>query len=80
MGLRPFRHRRHRSGGPRRRFQQVVEAVVRIRAHQLDPEKKLRREGIGREAVPLGYLPPSRVHATSFLRRVAADVDRAGGG
>jgi RNA polymerase primary sigma factor len=63
----------------RRRFQQVVEAVVRIRAHQLDPEKKLRREGIGREAVPLGYLPPSRVHATSFLRRVAADVDRARG-
>jgi RNA polymerase primary sigma factor len=62
----------------RRRFQQVVEAVVRIREHQLDPEKKLRREGIGREAVPRGYLPPSRVDAT-FLRRVAADVDRARG-
>jgi len=63
----------------RRRFHQVVEAVVRIRAHQLDPEKKLRREGIGLETVPRGYLPPSGVHATSFLRRVAADVDRARG-
>jgi RNA polymerase primary sigma factor len=66
-------------GLDRRRFQQVVEAVVRIRAHQLDPEQKLRREGIGRETVDRGYLPPSRVHATPFLRRVAADVDRARG-
>src|ERR671918_457408 len=54
----------------RRRFQQVVEAVVRIRAHQLAPEKKLGREGIGRETVPRGYLPRSRTDATSFLRRV----------
>jgi RNA polymerase primary sigma factor len=63
----------------RRRFQQVVDAVVHIRAHQLDPEQKLRREGIGRETVPRGYLPRSRAIATSFLRRVAADVDRARG-
>src|ERR671919_1891155 len=63
----------------RRRFQQVVEAVVRIRAHQLAPEKKLGREGIGRETVPRGYLPRSRTDATSFLRRVAADTDRARG-
>jgi RNA polymerase primary sigma factor len=63
----------------RRRFHQVVQAVVRIRGHQLDPEQKLRREGIGRETVPRGYLPRSRVDATSFLRRVAADVDRARG-
>jgi RNA polymerase primary sigma factor len=63
----------------RRRFQQVVEAVVRIRAHQLDPEHKLRREGIGTETVSRGYLPRSRADATLFLRRVAADVDRARG-
>src|SRR5918996_1418964 len=63
----------------RRRFHQVVEAVVRIRAHQLAPEKKLGREGIGRETVPRGYLPRSRTDATSFLRRVAADTDRARG-
>jgi RNA polymerase primary sigma factor len=63
----------------RRRFQQVVEAVVRIRAHQLDPEHKLRREGIGTETVSRGYLPRSRTDATFFLRRVAADVDRARG-
>ncbi|MGH2766847.1 MAG: RNA polymerase sigma factor [Actinomycetota bacterium] len=63
----------------RRRLQQVVEAVVRIRAHQLDPEKKLHRERIGRETVSRGYLPRSRADTTSFLRRVAADVDRARG-
>jgi DNA-directed RNA polymerase sigma subunit (sigma70/sigma32) len=66
-------------GLDRRRFQQVVEAVVGIRAHQLDPEQKLRREGIGRETVPRGYVPRSRADATSFLRRVTADVDRARG-
>jgi RNA polymerase primary sigma factor len=63
----------------RRRFHQVVQDVVRIRAHQLDPEQKLRREGIGTETVPRGYLPRSRDDATFFLRRVAADVDRARG-
>jgi RNA polymerase primary sigma factor len=63
----------------RRRFHQVVQDVVRIRAHQLDPEKKLRREGIGTETVSRGYLPRSRTNATFFLRRVAADVDRARG-
>ena len=63
----------------RRRFQQVVEAAVRIRARQRDPEKKLHPEGIGRETVSRGYLPRSGADATSFLRRVAADVDRARG-
>jgi len=63
----------------RRRFHQVVQDVVRIRAHQLDPEQKLGREGIGAETVSRGYLPRSRTDATSFLRRVAADVDRARG-
>jgi DNA-directed RNA polymerase sigma subunit (sigma70/sigma32) len=67
------------NGLDRRRFPQVVEAVLRIRTHQLDPEKKLRREGIGRETVSRGYLPRSRTDATFFLHRVAADVDRARG-
>jgi RNA polymerase primary sigma factor len=62
-----------------RRFLQVVEDVVRIRAHQVDPEQKLRREGIGRETVSRGYLPRSRTDATLFLRRLSADVDRARG-
>jgi RNA polymerase primary sigma factor len=67
------------NGLDRRRFPQVVEAVLRIRTHQLDPEKKLRREGIGQETVSRGYLPRSRAEATFFLRRVAADVGRARG-
>jgi len=67
------------NGLDRRRFPQVVEAVLRIRTHQLDPEKNLRREGIGQEIVSRGYLPRSRAEATFFLRRVAADVGRARG-
>jgi RNA polymerase primary sigma factor len=61
----------------RLRFQQVVEAVDRVRANQLDPEKNLAREGIGRETVSPGYRPASRDDAVSFLRRVAGDVDQA---
>ena len=65
------------NGFDRRRFRQVVETVIVIRAHQLDPEKKLRREGIGRETVSPSYRPRSHADAISFLGRVAADVDRA---
>jgi RNA polymerase primary sigma factor len=61
----------------RQRFRQVVEAVDRIRAHQLDPDKKLSREGIGRETISRTYRPRSRADALSFLRRVAADVAHA---
>jgi RNA polymerase primary sigma factor len=61
--------------GPR--FDQVVETVVRVRAHQLDPTKKLRREGIGREEVSAGYHPGATADAVTFLRRVAADLDVA---
>jgi RNA polymerase primary sigma factor len=61
----------------RERFRQVVETVDRIRANQLDPEKKLRREGIGRETVTRRYRPRSRADAVFFLRRVAADLDHA---
>jgi RNA polymerase primary sigma factor len=58
-------------------FRKVVEAVDRIRANQLDPEKKLPREGIGRETVTPRYRPRSRADAVFFLRRVAADLGHA---
>jgi RNA polymerase primary sigma factor len=61
----------------RARFLRVVETVTLIRAHQLDPTKKLSREGIGRETVSSGYRPRSRANAILFLTRVAADVARA---
>jgi len=64
-------------GLDRPRFRRVVETVVRVRANQLDPDKKLLREGIGRETVSRGYFPRSRAAAVFFLSRVAADVDRA---
>jgi RNA polymerase primary sigma factor len=64
-------------GLDRRRFDQVVETVVRVRIYQLDPAKKLRREGIGREEVCAGYHPRATADAVIFLRRVAADVDVA---
>jgi RNA polymerase primary sigma factor len=59
------------------RFGRVVHAVTRVRTHQLDPEKRLRREGIGRETVSRGHRAGSRADATFFLRRVAADAGRA---
>jgi RNA polymerase primary sigma factor len=56
-----------------KRFRQVVDSVVRIREHQLDPEKRLRHEGIGREKVPRTYRPKARPEAVDFLRRVERD-------
>ena len=44
----------------RERFDQVVETVVRVRAHQLDPTKSLLREGIGKETIRTGYSPRAR--------------------
>ena len=64
-------------GVDRARFLKVVEAMDRVRAHQLDPEKRLSREGIGRETVSSSYRPRSRAAAVFFLSRVAADVDHA---
>jgi RNA polymerase primary sigma factor len=58
-------------------FGRVVHAVTRIRTHQLDPEKKLRREGMGRETVSRDHGAGSRAEATFFLRRVAADAHQA---
>jgi RNA polymerase primary sigma factor len=56
-----------------KRFRQVVDSVVRIREHQLDPEKRLRHEGIGRERISRVYRPKGRPEATDFLRRVERD-------
>jgi RNA polymerase primary sigma factor len=56
-----------------KRFRQVVLSVVRIREHQLDPEKRLRHEGIGRERISRAYRPKGRPEATDFLRRVERD-------
>jgi RNA polymerase primary sigma factor len=54
-------------------FRRVVDSVVRIREHQLDPEKRLRHEGIGREKVARSYRPRTRQQAVDFLKRVERD-------
>ena len=47
--------------------------MVRIREHQLDPEKRLRHEGIGREKVTRSYRPRTRQQSVDFLKRVERD-------
>jgi RNA polymerase primary sigma factor len=54
-------------------FRKVVDSVVRIREHQLDPEKRLRHEGAGREKVARTYRPKTRPETTDFLKRVERD-------
>ena len=61
----------------RPRFRHVVKTVDHIRTNQLDPKKRLHREGIGRETVSRSYRPRSRADALTFLGRVAADVQQA---
>src|SRR6266498_1528995 len=56
-----------------KQFRRVVDSVVRIREHQLDPEKRLRHEGIGREKVGRTYRPKARSETIDFLRRVERD-------
>jgi RNA polymerase primary sigma factor len=51
----------------------VVEAVVRIREHQMDPEKRLRNEGVGREQVVRTWRPRTRPETLDFVRRVERD-------
>jgi hypothetical protein len=59
------------SGGvDRKRFRQVVDSVVRIRTDQLEPEKRLHREGIGLETVRRSCLPRERAEVLDLLRRV----------
>ena len=54
-------------------FKRVVESVCMIREHQLDPEKRLKNEGIGREKVSRAYKPKMRVELVDFVRRVERD-------
>src|SRR6266536_604484 len=58
----------------RKRFRRVVDSVIRIRDHQLDPEKRLRPEGIGRETVRRSYQPRERAEVVDLLRRVERDA------
>jgi len=56
-----------------KRFRLVVDSVVRIREHQLDPKNKVQHEGIGLEKVTRAYRPRTRAEAIQFLRRVQGD-------
>jgi RNA polymerase primary sigma factor len=56
----------------RKRFRRVVDSVTRIRHHQLDPEKRLRLEGTGRETVRRSYR--SGTELAGLLRRVERDA------
>jgi len=61
----------------RKRFRGVVDSVIRIRDHQLDPEKRLSHEGIGRETFRRTYRPSERAEVVDLLRRVERDADLA---
>jgi RNA polymerase primary sigma factor len=56
-----------------KQFRRVVDSVVRIREHQLDPEKRLRHEGLGREKISRAYRPKTKPETMDFLRRVERD-------
>jgi RNA polymerase primary sigma factor len=58
----------------RKRFRGVVHSVIRIREHQLDPDKRLHHEGIGRESVQRSYRPRERAEVVELLRRVERDA------
>jgi len=60
-----------------KQFRRVVGSVVGIREDQLDPEKRLRHEGMGREKINRRYLPRDRAETSAFLLRVAGDADVA---
>jgi RNA polymerase primary sigma factor len=56
-----------------KQFRIVVDSVCRIREHQLNPEKRLKHEGIGREKTSRSYKPKTRAEMMDFLRRVERD-------
>src|SRR5439155_23956029 len=56
----------------RQLLHRIVNSVARIRDHQLDPEKRLHLEGIGRETVRRSYR--SRAEVAGLLRRVERDA------
>jgi RNA polymerase primary sigma factor len=60
-----------------KQFRIVVDSVCRIREHQLNPEKRLKHEGIGREKVSRSYKPKTRAEMIDFLRRVERDGQMA---
>jgi RNA polymerase primary sigma factor len=55
-------------------FRRVLGTVIAIREHQLDPEKRLANEGIGREMVRRSYRPKRLEEAAEFLGRIHQDV------
>jgi len=56
-----------------RQLRRLANAVVRIREHQLDPQKRLRHEGIGLETLTRSYRPKSRTERARFLVRIQHD-------
>ena len=61
----------------RKRFRGVVDLVIRIREHQLDPKMRLRPEGIGQETVGPSYRLRERAEVADLLRRVERDASAA---
>jgi RNA polymerase primary sigma factor len=61
----------------RKRFRRVVDSVIRIRDHQLDPKKRLHPEGIGRETFGRSYRPRGRAEVVDLLHRVERDASVA---
>src|SRR5438105_8346566 len=51
----------------RKQFNLIVESVVRIREHQLDPQQRSRRHGIGWEMISRRYRPRSLAEARVLL-------------
>src|SRR2546428_315109 len=58
----------------RKPFRRVVDSVIRIRDHQLDPEKRLHLEGIGQETLRRSYQPRERAEVVHLLRWVERDA------
>jgi RNA polymerase primary sigma factor len=56
-----------------KQLRRLANAVVRIRQHQLDPQKRLRHEGIGLETLTRSYRPKSRNERARFLVRIQHD-------
>jgi RNA polymerase primary sigma factor len=57
-----------------KRFRAVVDSVIRIRDHQLNPGKRLHLEGIGRETLGRSYRGGEREEVVELLRRVEGDA------
>jgi RNA polymerase primary sigma factor len=52
----------------------MVDSVIRIRDHQLDPKKRLHLEGIGRETVRRSHGRREQAEVVDLLRRVERDA------